>query len=958
MRYYENLAKTSENRLPQRSYYIPENEGAYTLLNGTWRFHYYESDYDVEQNITDWDTIPVPACWQMHGYENPNYTNTEYPHPVDAPYAPDINPCGVYEREFEIADTDNRTYLVLEGVSSVGRVSVNGKYVGFTMGSHLQAEFDLTEYVVKGTNTLRIEVVKWSLGSYLEDQDFFRFHGLFRDVYLLSRPQGHIVDIDIRTVDNQDIVVKFEGEAKITLLDQGQILAQQDAKGEAIFHIDNPVLWNAEKPYLYELKFEYKNEVITQKVGFRTIRISDKYEVLINDTPVKIQGVNRHDTNAEKGWTMSNEDLKSEMEAMKKLNINCIRTSHYPPTPYLLNLCDEMGFYVVLETDIETHGYGKRDARKPGREGYDVECDIWPCQNIEWKPEWIERMQRAVIRDKNHPSIFMWSTGNESGFGENQKAMIKWAREYDGTRLIHCEDADRKADRTDRPEYYNERYYADVYSRMYLPIDVCKAYCEDPKKDQPMYLCEYAHAMGVGPGDICDYWETLDLYPKWVGGCVWEWADHTVLENGVPKYGGDWETELVDFGNFCCDGMVCYDRSFKSGSYEVKTAYQPMRVYLEEGRIRVFNRQCFTNLKEYTLKYELMQDGIVLQQWETQLDVQPRENTYLELPASIPATCKYGCYLNFKLYDKTGYEVAMSQIDLDVAKESIGLVTELAELTEDKKNIYAKGANYEYTFSKLYGTFVSLKVNGEEKLASRMQLSTYRAPIDNERRVKKMWEGPKFLDNTSENMNRAFNKIYSCEIVDGIIRAEGSLGGVSRMPYLYYTTKVTIGADGRIDWDVTANTREGCCWLQRFGYEFALTDSNASFKYFGKGPGENYQDLGRYAAYGLWESDAKSEYFPYIMPQEHGNHVGVSYLAFAGGVTFAADTAFEANVSIYSTKDLAEAQHIDELKADGYTHVRIDYKDSGIGSNSCGPVLLEKYQLDGKNMNLKFSMML
>ena len=955
MRYYENLLKTSENRLPQRSYYIPENEGAYQLLNGTWRFHYYEMDADIEENITEWDEIPVPSCWQSLGYENPNYTNVEYPYPVDPPYVPDVNPCGVYEREFEIVNTDNKTYFILEGVASAGKVIINGKYVGFTTGNHLQAEFDITDYVVKGTNTVRVEVVKWSVGSYLEDQDFFRFNGIFRDVYILSRPKGHIVDIDIRTVNNEDIVIKFEGEAKIELFDGDKLLDKADAKGEAKFHVDNPTLWNAEKPYLYTLKFTYKDEVITQKVGFRTISISENYEVCINGTPVKFQGVNRHDTNPTKGWVMSNEDLMLDMKTMKMLNINTIRTSHYPPTPYLLNLCDEMGFYVCLETDIETHGFVSRHYRQDERRGYDVESIEWPCQHNEWKHEFVERMQRAVIRDKNHPSIFMWSTGNESGFGENHKAMAAWAREYDGTRLIHIEDASRKADRKECPEYYNERYFADVYSRMYLAVSTCEAYCSDPTKDQPMFLCEYAHAMGNSPGDICDYWETLDKYPKWSGGCIWEWADHTVIEDGVPKYGGDWETELVDFFHFCCDGMVGYDRSFKAGSREVKTAYQPMRMYYNDGKLEVFNRLCFTNLNEYMLKYALVCDNEVVASKEIVVDAEPRTTVEIEMFDGVPEICKYGCYVTAKLYDSTGYEVAMSQVDLGVAVESIGSIANVVQYTEDAKNIYAKGDKFEYTFSKLYGTFVSLKVDGKEKLAERMKLTTFRAPIDNERKDKELWCGPKFLGNHSENMDWLFNKVYSCEIIDGAIKVVGSLCGVSKMPYLRFEIKVVVGVDGRIDFDVIANTREGCCWIQRFGYEFALTDENASFKYFGKGPGENYCDLNRYTSYGLWESDAASEYFEYIMPQEHGNHIGVRYLEFDNGLKFVSDTPFECNVSLYSTMDLAKATHIDELHKDGTTHVRIDYKNSGIGSHSCGTEMADKYKLDGKDMHLTFS---
>lgn len=953
MRYYENLAKTSENRLPQRSYYIPENDGAYTLLNGKWRFHYYTRDVDVEQNITQWDEIEVPSCWQSLGYENPNYCNVEYPYPIDPPYAPDENPCGVYEREFEIENTDNKTYFVFEGVASSGKLFINGKYVGFTMGNHLQAEFDITEFVKRGTNTVRVEVLKWTLGSYLEDQDFFRFNGIFRDVYILSRPHGHIVDIDIHTENNEDIIIEFDGSADIELYDNGKLLDKKSANGSAVFHVESPTLWNAENPYLYELKFIYKDEIIVQKVGFRTVKISEQYEILINDTPIKIQGVNHHDTHPVNGWVMTDEELLHDLKQMKKLNINSIRTSHYPPTPHFLELCDEMGFYVTLETDLETHGFVCRYGNEKERCGYDMTSNDWPCQRPEWKAEFVERMQRAVERDKNHACIFMWSTGNESGHGANHKAMIEWTRARDNTRLIHCEDASRKADDSKHPEYYNERYVADVYSRMYMSVDRCRAYCENPEKKQPLYLCEYAHAMGNGPGDIGDYWELADSQPKFVGGCIWEWADHTVIQNGVPKYGGDWETELTHMNNFCCDGMVMCDRSFKAGSYEIKTAYQPIRVYVEDGKIRVWNRMSFTNLRDYTFRYEVMCDGNVLASKETSLDVEPKACVYFDMPCDIPASCKYGCYLTARLFDKTGYEVAISQVDLDVARTSIGSISTVAVLEDDGKYIKASGDSFEYTIEKLYGTFVSLKQNGREKLASPMRITTFRAPIDNERHDKKMWIRNEV--NYAENMDAMFNKIYSCEIKNGAVVVKGSLGGASRIPFLKYETVIVIGSDGRIDFNVKADTREGCCWIPRFGYEFTVSETNSKFTYFGKGPGENYCDLNDYATYGMWSSDAKSEYFAYIMPQEHGNHIGVRYLELENGLKFVADTPFECNVSQYTSEALFEAQHINELKSNGTTHVRIDYKNSGLGSHSCGPELMEKYRVLGKNIDFSFS---
>lgn len=956
MRYYENLAKTSENRLPTRSYYIPVNDGAYTLLNGKWRFHYYTRDVDVEANITEWDEINVPSCWQALGYENPNYSNVEYPYPIDPPYVPDDNPCGVYEREFEIVNTDNKTYFVLEGVASSGRVFINGEYVGFTTGNHLQAEFDITDFVVKGTNTVRVEVVKWTCGSYLEDQDFFRFNGIFRDVYILSRPEGHIVDIDIHTENNEDIIIKFDGTADIELYDNGKMLDKKHADGSATFHVDNPILWNAEKPYLYELRFTYKDEVIIQKVGFRTIKISDKYELLINDVPVKLQGVNHHDTHPTNGWTMTNEEIRYDLEQMKKLNINSIRTSHYPPTPYFLDLCDEMGFYVTLETDIETHGFVCRYGNEKERRGYDVTSSDWPCQRPKWKAEYVERMQRAVERDKNHASIFMWSTGNESGHGANHKAMIEWTRARDNTRLIHCEDASRKAD--DIKSYNNdlERYVADVHSRMYWPVDKCRKYCENPEKKQPLYLCEYAHAMGNGPGDVYDYWMLADVEPKFIGGCIWEWADHTVIQDGVPKYGGDWPTELTHMNNFCCDGMVMCDRSFKAGSYEVKAAYQPVRVYYENGKIRVWNRTSFTNLKDYSFEYEVMCDGKVIASEKTVLDVEPNENAFLELPCELPNSCKLGCYLTARLYDATGYEVAVSQLDLGVKTESIGNISTTATLHDDGKFIIASGNGFEYKIEKLYGTFVSIKVDGVEKLASPMRITTFRAPIDNERHDKKMWVRNDV--NYAENMDAAFNKTYSCEIVNGAVVVKGSLAGVSRIPYLKYDVTIIIGSDGRIDFNVNANTREGCCWLPRFGYEFSLCEENAKFTYFGKGPGETYCDLNNYSTYGMWSSDAEKEYFEYIMPQEHGNHIGVRFLEFDNGLKFIADNPFECNVSKYTSEALYKAMHINEIESDGTTHVRIDYKNSGIGSHSCGPELMEQYRLYGDDIKFKFTIKL
>ena len=458
MRQYENPTATSENRCASRSYYIPGGKSEYHLLNGDWRFAYFSRDIDVPERIENWNTIPVPSCWQLHGYENPNYTNVNYPYPCDPPYVPDDDPCGVYEREFELADKWGRLYLVFEGVSSCAYLYVNGSYVGFTQGSHLQAEFDITEFVRTGTNTIRVRVLKWCCGSYLEDQDFFRYNGIFRDVYILQRPVGHITDVELIPND-QNFHIRLDGQANVKILDGQTVLTEREMQDELVFAPQNPILWNAEKPHLYTVQLERDGEVIELRSGLRKIEVSGDYALLVNGVAVKLHGVNHHDTSATRGWCQSDEELRNDLLLMKELNINCVRTSHYPPTPKFMQMCDELGFYVICETDIETHGFLRRLPNVGYR--FDVESNAWPCTKPEWKAEFVERMRRMVELFKNYPSVIIWSTGNESGHGANHVEMIRWTRKRDGSRLLHAEDASRKG----------QSYNADIYSRMYASLE-------------------------------------------------------------------------------------------------------------------------------------------------------------------------------------------------------------------------------------------------------------------------------------------------------------------------------------------------------------------------------------------------------------------------------------------------------------------------------------------------------
>lgn len=949
MRIYENLSKLHENRQPQRAYYMPNN---CVMLNGEWNFKFYEADFEEAYKDKEWDKIDVPSCWQARGYESPNYANVAYPIPYDPPFVPTKNPMGVYMREFDIADTDRKIYVVFEGVSSFFELYINDTYVGYSMGSHLQAEFDISEFLKKGKNKITVKVRKWCLGTYLEDQDSFRYNGIFRDVYLLSRPLGHIRDIDIRTHENS-INISFEGEGKVSLFDaEGVLINSCYAKQTVSFEVENPIRWNAEKPYLYEIKFEYSDEIITQKIGFVDYKIGEKYEFLVNGQEVKLKGVNHHDTHPKNGWSMTDSELRDDLILMKKLNINTIRTSHYPPTPKFLDMCDELGFYVMLETDLETHGAVNREA---GGKGYDcLNNPEWPCENPDFKYAFLERMERAYNRDKNHTCIFAWSTGNESGHGKNHVAMLEYIRSVDNKRFTHAEDASKESEMSefygvDTTGYANR---TDIYSRMYEQTEGIMQKAENPDFKHPYFLCEYSHAMGNGPGDVFDYWDIIYKYPKLIGGCIWEWADHTFLENGVAKYGGDFKNEVTQDGNFCCDGMVFYDRTLKAGSLEIKAAYQYMDCTVVNDEIEVVNRYDFTNLSEYTFKYEVKADGKAFEEKTLTLDVAPKGSKRIKI--GIPEKASLGAFVNCYLIDKSGYTVAQKQLELDVKSKIAKKCDTPAQAEESESFIIFEGEGFKYRFSKDLGTFVSLEKNGKEQLNAPIRITSMRAPTDNERNIKGKWYWENIWQ--GENLDRQFDKVYSCTRNGNEITVTASLSGVSRTPYFRYTVKYTVFSDGTVKTELSGKVKECCMWLPRLGFEILTPYEISEFCYFGMGPYENYADMHHASMIDFYESDADKEYVPYVMPQEHGNHTRVKLLKMKDGLSFEADTEMEINVSHYTAKAVACAMHTDELKKSDSTVIRIDYKNSGLGSNSCGPALLERYRLSEKDIDFTFYM--
>ena len=940
IRAYEDLNHISENRLPQRSYYIPGGAADYTLLNGEWDFAFYENG-DRAAAPQKWDRIQVPGCWQLQGYEHPNYTNICYPYPCDPPFVPDVNPMGVYRRTFVRKDPEKQLYLVLEGVSSCAEIEVNGRYVGYTQGAHLQAEFDLSNFADAGENTLVIRVHKWCSGSYLEDQDFLRFNGLFRDVYLLERPVGHIADVELRTED-RCLHIRTDRPTEAVLRDaQGKVVAEGTFDGTGELTVAAPILWNAEKPYLYDLTLRCAGEEIHQDVGFRTIAISDKQELLINGVAVKLKGVNHHDSTPDGGWVMSREALEHDLKLMKQLNINTVRTSHYPPSPEFLQLCDRMGFYVILETDLETHGFCSRLLNWPG---YDMDAAIWPTNDPAWRASFFDRMIRAVERDKNHASIIMWSTGNESGHGDNHKAMIDWARRRDPSRLIHCEDACR----------IGIAGRSDVYSRMYPSLASLEEWATDNVHTVPVFMCEYAHAMGNGPGDVWYYWDKIWAHPRLIGGCIWEWCDHTVKVDGAYRYGGDFPGELTDDGNFCCDGMVFADRSFKPGTYEIAAAYAPFRIAYDHGRIAYHHLMDFTNLLEFRVRYALRADGKLLEERTLTLAAEPKQVVYITPETPFPAACALGCTVEVVLLRADGTEVAHLSTAVPVAALPAPAEAPLCPLTEDRDYIYAAGDRFAYRFDKQLGAFDRMVIDGEEQLAAPVVFDAFRAPTDNDRNIRRLWCYS--AAKSGENLDRCFTKIYDASIVDGVIAVTGSLAGVSHLPFLRYTMTLRIGADGRVRVALDGTVRADMIWLPRLGFTFPLAKMNSAMRYFGIGPFESYCDSCHNGRLDWHETTAAQEYVPYVRPQEHGNHTAVRRVEVNGKLAFAGD-GLDINLSQYTAHQLNDAEHTDELPASPTgCWLRIDYKNSGLGSNSCGPQLEPEFQLNEKQLHFAFEM--
>ncbi len=991
---FENPRLMQKGNLPAHAYMIPfadqstafsgerEKSPYFHSLCGDWYFSYYKRYVDIPDGVAhsvpfDQKTIPVPSCWQMQGYGIPQYVNCAYPIPLNPPYIPIDTPCGVYQRTFTLPDSfeARRTHIVFEGVSSFYYLFVNGKEIGFSKCSHLPAEFDITDALKSGENTLTVVVYQWCDATYLECQDFYRLSGIFREVYLLSRAPSHLKDIKISATPGKDYrgghlkaSLSFSSDTSYTasLLDREGNTLSTVTNAPVDFILENAHLWSAEKPYLYTLLIQTEDEVISQKVGFRDIKISDQQELLINGTPVKIKGVNRHDTHPAYGYAIPLNEIRNELLLMKKLNINAIRTSHYPNTSEFYNLCDEIGFYLIAEADLEAHGFIYYNEKQ--NQGWHAYDENFPAQNPLWREALVDRIVRHVARDKNHASVIIWSMGNEADYGENFFAMYDACRALDDSRPTHYERSIE--DRTQLP--------FEIVSCMYPTLEWLDKEGREPC-GKPFFMCEYAHAMGVGPGDVYDYIETVYRYPNLLGGCVWEWADHAVIlenENGETYYGyGGDAGEKYHFSNFCTDGLVFPDRTPSSGALEVAAVYANVKIALADQRTLTFsveNRFSFTDLSEFDITYTLEADGETLAEGKLEnFSLAPLSKTTFSLPLSLPAEVKLGASVRFfvrtkedTVYAKRGHEVASPSVSLSVkrALQLTSLTASSLALEDNSEFITIKGRDFTYRFNRYYAAIEEIVKEGISLISERTAFSTKRAPIDNDRRVTHLWainqdsKGEYDIHELSEIRVHDFTVARTAHAIT--LTYQAALTSYSARNLLDdMCIAYRIEDTGVISVSVVAKRCPAFLYLPRFGMDFVLENKDV-VTYFGMGPTENYVDMHHAAHLGLFSTTVEEMWEPYPMPQDCGVRTDTRLLTLAdkegNGLIFLGDDTFEFAVSKYDAHAVKKAKHPFDLVADAATYLRIDYKNSGVGSAACGPILAEKYQLNEEEFSYSF----
>lgn len=976
--YYENTSVLHLGCEKPRAYYIPfgSADGALTLpressdryfdLGGTWKFGFYSCADECPDFISeafDSDTlgsIPVPSCWQMHGYDRHQYTNINYPFPYDPPYVPFDNPCGAYIRDFQYTNNERRCYLNFEGVDSCFYVWLNGDFIGYSQVSHSISEFDVTDSIKDGNNRLCVLVLKWCDGSYLEDQDKFRMSGIFRDVYILSRPEEHVHDFSLNADIDGELTVRLDGitDAEATVYDGEQPIANShtDKDGKLKIHVSDPKLWNAEQPYLYTLLLHCGDEYIMQRVGFREICV-DKGIVLLNGSKVRMKGVNRHDSDPVTGYTISREQAMTDLRMMKQSNINAVRTSHYPNSPWFPELCDELGFYLIAESDLEAHGCVNLIGGEGGMINYGK-----TVQNPIFREAIIDRIMRNVIRDRNRTSVVIWSLGNEAGYSEAFEEALRQLRSIDSTRLTHYESS-----LYETAGHRNDTELIDVYSKMYASPKEVDKYFDDPKNVKPHMLCEYIHSMGNGPGGIEDYMEVMENRPGFFGAFVWEWCDHAVyagVQNGMKKflYGGDFG-EYPNDGNFCVDGMVSPDRIPHSALYAYKNAIRPVRASFENGILTLENRLDFSDAADIMdITAEYLENGKKIRTYPVSIhSLPPREQVSVRIPSPDKSSYDTAMRIVYTQKNNTwaaeaGHILGFDFIKLSDTVKDISYTCNTApEISETERFIRISGTDFEYVYDKRSGEFSKITFCGESVTDKPIRWNIWRAPTDNDMYVSPQWY--------SAGYNRAYTRAYKTsaeKLADRVvIKTEAATVATCLQRISELKIKLDIYGDGAISVSTACKVRDSMPFLPRFGFTAQLPRSFDNIEWYGFGPGECYTDRLDSVYVGRFSSDVAGLYESRIKPQESGSRCGLSELSVGNGNIriIARGNDFSFNASEYTVSELSSKRHDFELEKCGDTVLCIDHMQSGIGSNSCGPELPEALRLKGEfefNMLIRF----
>ncbi len=1024
---WENSQMIGQNKEPPHNTLIPfqdidsaltgefESSQYYKLLNGNWKFSWVKkpserpiSFYKTDYNDNNWDLIPVPSNWQLQGYGIPIYTDDKYPYSIKRKNIPSIdreyNPVGSYRMEFTIPMewNEREIFIHFDGVKSAFYLWINGKKVGYSQGSMTPAEFNITNYIQEGKNILAVEVYRWSDGSYLEDQDMWRFSGIFRDVFLFSTPKIHIRDfhiycdldqnytdafLKVRTKIQNYSTVQFDNyDLEISLLDDENNIIRADPLITETFSLEknkeiliemettikNPQKWSAEIPYLYNILLILKNpnneiiEVEKCKYGFRKIEIKNS-QIYINGISILFKGVNRHEHDPDYGRAIPYSRMIQDIEILKQNNINAVRTSHYPNHPKWYDLCDEYGIYVMDEANVESHGLHRK----------------LPKSDYKWTNAVVDRMVSMVERDKNHPCIFMWSLGNEAGYGKNFHKMKQATLEIDQTRPIHYErDPKLKV--------------SDVFSSMYTTVDqleksgqmkkvrrfyVAKHIKPKYYKYKPRILCEFAHAMGNSLGNFQENMDIFERYDNCIGGFIWDFVDQGLrrLSNDGKEfwaYGGDFGDEPND-GNFCFNGIILPDRTPNPSLHEVKKVYQSIKVYpvnLLKGLVKIHNKYNFIKSDFLKINWEITENGIIIQEGNLpEVSISPNEKKEIHIPFKKPglkSNAEYYLLIKFSLVEdnpwaKKGYLVAWDQfkIPYDAPKLPIIDITSIPTLNLEIKDGFFSitGQNFNILINKKNGAISSYEFNGNKLISSPLIPNFWRAPIDNDLNV--LRHIPIYKKIVYRWKNAARKRILLSATVEQInhynVRILTSFkvpNGKSKQNIIY-----NIFGNGEI---VVKNTFTPKIDLIRFGMQMSIPKEFIKMTWFGRGPHETMFDRKSGASIGVYTGNIEDLIHNYAKPQENGNKTDVRWAAFTnknGSGLFISDmggTYLNVSAWPYSMEDLEKANHINELPRRNNNTINIDYKQQGVGGDRIGVLdIHERYKLKGK-VNYSYSFLI